>query len=174
MSGPEEKITSKAELVEKIREGRRRLEETLAGLSEEQLSQLNEPETGQASPRTVKDLVAHVAAWETRLAGWLEMAHGGEVPNSPQTAAEIDQLNAETFMFNMNRPLDQVWDEFMDSFQKALGAVEGTDEADLLDPQRFVWRKGRPLWWLAAANTYWHYDEHREEIESWKKREGTG
>ena len=42
-------------------------------------------------------------------------------------------------------------------------------EEDLIDPQRFVWRGGNPMWHMVASNPGEHYQEHRESIENWRK-----
>jgi hypothetical protein len=36
-----------------------------------------------------------------------------------------------------------------------------------MDPDRFPTRKGSPLWYMVAANTWWHYEEHDEDIKKW-------
>ena len=64
---------------------------------------------------------------------------------------------------------DKVLAGFQNSFQKTLKAVQALTEQDLIDPQRFEWREGDPLWHMVAANTWWHYKEHRETISRWLK-----
>ena len=48
-------------------------------------------------------------------------------------------------------------------------AVHAMTEIDLFDGSRFAWRNGDPLWHMVAANTWWHYKEHREQIEAWRE-----
>ena len=40
-------------------------------------------------------------------------------------------------------------------------------EYDLLDPNRFEWRQGTPMWELVMANTWDHYQEHQKTISNW-------
>ena len=47
-----------------------------------------------------------------------------------------------------------------------------TPDAVLFDAEHFAWREGRPLWFMVAANTYWHYAEHREHLEQWLAEQG--
>jgi hypothetical protein len=41
------------------------------------------------------------------------------------------------------------------------------EEEDLIDPQRFTWAKGVPLWRYVAGDTYEHYLEHITLIQEW-------
>jgi hypothetical protein len=52
--------------------------------------------------------------------------------------------------------------------------VNALSEAELTDPQHFAWREGDPLWHMVAANTWWHYKEHRETISAWLKETQSG
>ena len=40
-------------------------------------------------------------------------------------------------------------------------------EDELFDPDRFEWRKGRPLLWMIGGNTFGHYQEHIDWINEW-------
>jgi hypothetical protein len=61
--------------------------------------------------------------------------------------------------------------DFHRSYARAYSVVEALTEEDLIDPQRFAWRKGDPLWHMVAGNTWEHYQEHRESIENWLTEE---
>jgi hypothetical protein len=50
---------------------------------------------------------------------------------------------------------------------EVIAALGRMPEADLFDGSRFAWRQGDPIWHMIAANTWWHYREHREQIRSW-------
>ena len=76
-------------------------------------------------------------------------------------------MNQETYLQNLDKPLSAVLEGFHQSFPIALAMVEGISESDLIDPDRYAWRDGRPLWFIVAANTFWHYDEHESEIRGW-------
>jgi hypothetical protein len=59
--------------------------------------------------------------------------------------------------------------DYHSSHQAAFNTVAALTEQDLVDPQRFLWRNGDPMWHMVAANTWWHYKEHREAILMWLK-----
>ncbi len=160
----DEQIT-KREILASIRNERESLEATLGRLSEAQMTQ-----PGVESDWTVKDILAHIVDWERRMVQWVEESLRGEVPERPapgMTWDDLDRLNEQTYLANKDRALDDVLAEFHASYQSALGTVEAATEADLIEPERFAWRQGDPMWHMVAANTWWHYKEHRETIENW-------
>jgi hypothetical protein len=48
--------------------------------------------------------------------------------------------------------------------------VQSLSEEDLIDPLRFAWMEGSPLFYLVAGNTYGHYQEHIDPIQQWLAR----
>lgn len=156
----EEQMTSKAELLGAVREERAALEEAVDALEEGQM--LDPVFDGGWS---VKDTLAHITAWEQLMIGWVEQSLRGEEPQRPVTGDDwVDRLNARLYEENADRPLDEVLEEFAGSYQEALALVERLEEDDLFDPERFPWRDGSPLWQMVAANTNWHYKDHRQAI----------
>ena len=117
---------------------------------------------------TAKDLVAHVAAWERRLLGWLEAAHRGEPPTSRDpliTPDEVDAWNARVYAQHKDRPLAEVSAEAQSTHRElvqALGAIPG----DPADPWWALWPPELSPWVLVAVNTYEHYPEHLLPIEA--------
>lgn len=158
---------TKREILASIRSEREGLEATLGRLSEAQMTQ-----PGVESDWTVKDILAHIVDWEGRMVQWVEESLRGEVPERPapgMTWDDLDRLNEQTYLANKDRALDDVLAEFHASYQRALRTAEAATEADLIEPERFAWRQGDPMWHMVAANTWWHYKEHRETIENWLK-----
>ena len=57
---------------------------------------------------TVKDILAHISAWERELLRWLEMSACGEPPDIPPPGTwsrYLHQFNARTYQGNRERPL---------------------------------------------------------------------
>ena len=156
----DEQITSKAELLAAIRAEREALEAAVDDLDEEHM--LEPVFDGGWS---VKDTLAHITAWEQLMIDWVETSLRGDVPQRPVSGDDwVDQLNARLHAENKGKGLDEVQRDFAASYQEALALVERLDEDDLFDPERFPWRDGSPLWQMVAANTNWHYKDHREAI----------
>lgn len=156
---------SKTRILELIQSGRKALQETLEGMS---AAQMTEP--GVESDWSVKDILVHIAVWEGMMVGWVEESLRGEIPDRPppgKTWDDLDGLNAQIYVDNKDKALDEVRWDFQASHQRALRMVQAMPEEDLLDPRRFEWLQGDPMWHLVAANTWWHYKEHHEAISDW-------
>ena len=162
-----EEDMNKEKMIHEIQTERKRLEQTLEDITKQQM---NTP--GVIEDWTVKDLLAHITVWEQRMVAWLRQTVHGEVPEmlpSGLTWDDLDQWNEETYQEHRHLDLGQVLADFESSYSEALIAVEEVSEEDLVEPDRFTWREGRPLWKMVAANTSWHYKEHEEGISAWLK-----
>jgi hypothetical protein len=162
-----EESMTKDKLIQDIRSERTRLENTLEKVPEQQMVT-----PGVMDEWTVKDFLAHITVWEQRMSAWLEQTLRGEVPEmlpSGMTWDDLDQWNEETYQKHQDRVLDDVLTEFESSYTQAMRTVGKVSEDDLIDPERYPWREGRPLWVMVAANTSWHYKEHEETIAAWLK-----
>jgi uncharacterized protein (TIGR03083 family) len=156
---------TKDELVEMIKGARASLEAEVARVGAERMT-----EEGVMPGWTVKDLLAHISVWERRMVGWVAETLRGNVPQQlppGMTWDDLDRWNQESFEECRDRPLDQVLTEFAASYEAALKATEEAPEEALMEPNRYPWREGKPMWHMVAANTFWHYQEHRETIGDW-------
>jgi hypothetical protein len=164
-----EQTMSKARLLALIRTERKSLDAELAELDGDQMTK-----PGVQGRWSIKDLMAHITVWEQRMIEWLKQALRGEVPRQlpiGMTWEDLDRWNEKTFLENRDRPLDEILAESDRSYRQAVRAVEMMPEEALIEPDYYVWRGGKPLWEMVAANTYWHYQEHREAIRSWLRRD---
>jgi hypothetical protein len=152
----------KAELISTIGMERKRLENLLAQVPQHRMA-----EPCVEGPWSVKDILIHLIAWEQRMIYWLGQALHGEIPDMPSTEADLDCWNERIYQENRDRLLEDVLINFYRSYSEALIAVEATPEEDLVDPSRYPWRQGAPLWQMVASNTFWHYQEHGMSIQAW-------
>ena len=163
-----EEQMSKSKLLQEIQGERQRLEKTLAMVNEEQMLI-----PGVIDEWTVKDILAHITVWEQRMVRWLgEAMSGEEVHMLPDgmTWDDLDDWNVQTYQEHLYRPVEQVLADYELSYPQALKAAKEVPEQDLIDPDRFDWREGDPLWVMVAANTFWHYKEHEESIRAWLEK----
>lgn len=119
---------------------------------------------------SVKDIIAHLTAWERRLLGWLAQAQRGETPSFPEpgyTPADVDVLNNRTYQEDRLRPLNDILDDFHGSHQNVVACIEMFPEADLFELHRLkgVWRE--PPVNLIIGNTSDHYLKHAQAIRMW-------
>ena len=154
---------SKSKLLESIENGYRLFKELLAEIDRKQM---NEP--GAVGKWSVKDTVAHIAVHEQRMIQWMKERLRGEQPAMPQPydmpEDELNELNEQIYQENLNRTLDDVLCALDKTHAESLRLVKESREEDILNPNRFHLQGGEPLWEAIAANTFWHYEEHRQDI----------
>ena len=159
--------TTKNEILDLIQEEWHLLEASLAKLTPARMLA-----PGLEGERSVKDILAHITAWEWLMLQWLEESYAGLTPQRPapgMTWDDLDQLNEQIYVADKDQELEDVLAELKTVFRQCFQVVEGMPEVDLFDGSRFVWREGDPIWHMVAANTWWHYKEHREQIEAWRE-----
>ena len=160
---------TKAELLENIRTARTKFKTLVDSLTETQLTT-----PGVHGAWSVKDILAHLAAWE-RLT--LERLNAGlankPLPIKPiKTDEDVEWMNEKVYAINKDRPLEDILDDFHTAHDLLLDKIVGMDKAIIQNAVPLDWAGGRPVWLLIAANTYLHYSEHQEAIEKWLAKTG--
>jgi hypothetical protein len=134
--------------------------------------------TAAADGWSVKDNLAHVAAWQ----GILRLFHIGGRPfreAAPGISADylkddVDTINDAFYRRDHDRPLHEVLDGFRHSHQQMLALIEGMSEAELFrsyrPPGRDPSSAGQLVDWI-ASDTYEHYSEHGTTIRELAERE---
>jgi hypothetical protein len=154
---------TKDELIAALEEGWDALLRAIEGLSDEQMTEM--PVTGAW---TVKDLLAHIAVWESRLVTDLYKAERGVAPTLIDSAAQVDKLNAQFYAEQKDRPLERVLEDLHDVHLALLNRLEALPERVLTDPRKYKWMKGEPLSQFVAGDSYEHYREHAAEVRVWR------
>ncbi len=118
---------------------------------------------------SVKDIVAHVTAWERRPVAWLDAIRAGTWPQPPEWALNLseDEINAWIFALNRGRLLQDVLAESREVFKQLMRALENVSESDLTALNRFEWLGGNSLLTSIASDSYEHYLGHGQTIRAW-------
>jgi len=158
---------TRSHLLQLIQSEREVLEAALAQVREDRMD-----EPGVCGAWSVKDVLAHIAAWEELMVRCLREIQDRAVPvlvpyGIPDDA--LDELNGQIREENREKPLDQVLEEFQRSYGESVRAVEATPEEELLAVGRVEELGNEPLWHMVAANTCWHYRDHGASLEAWQK-----
>lgn len=156
---------NKEALLERVRAERRRLEQNLERLNEEEMEV-----AGVVGKWTVKDLLAHLADWEQRFVGWYRAGLRGEVPETPAPGIgweELDELNRRIYEKHRHRTLEDVRQEFSASYGEVLAVVEGMAEEEIFAVGRYAWLGESNLLAYILANTAHHYRWAKEMIRRW-------
>lgn len=158
-SAPETEQTdpkTKAELVARIRAARAELDRTVAGLDEAALSAPG-PEGW-----SVKDHLAHLAAWGRKVLGNLDGRSSLEVLGVPEDVykrGDWVEINEYVRAPDKDRPAPEVLAEYHGVHATLLHRIEALPEAELFGTDD-------RLLGNIAGNSYGHDDEHRPWIEA--------
>ncbi len=136
----------------------------ITGLDEARLT-----EPAMANGWSVKDVLAHITAWEAELIRALVQIAGGQKPRL-SAGPDYDKMNAEIYAEQKDRPLDLVLGDFRTILPQILRRLEPFTDGDLNNQNRYPWRKGRPLLNLVAETTYIHYGEHYPDLAALRDR----
>jgi hypothetical protein len=157
----------KTELIERIRRSWDFLEESVAAMSEHELTGIRSPE-GWA----VKDHLAHLDAWEAGVAALLakqprHAAMGLEKPSDLRLGE--DEINDIIFKHTRHLPLAEVQSSLRRTHQRMVEAIARMSDEDLYRPYSHYATPGspgehrsNPVIEAIIGNTYEHFDSHVE------------
>jgi hypothetical protein len=154
----------KAELLAIIQAGYDQFEALLASLNEEQMLI-----PGVNGSWSVKDNIAHLAAWQNYQATRQEGVLDGVEPPDPAPGCETeDEINDYYYHRFKDLPLAEVLADFRASYQRVLAATQALSWDALNKP--FPWYDNDvPVGGYTLGNTVEHYELHSEIIKNWLK-----
>lgn len=115
---------------------------------------------------SVKDLLGHIAFWAQRAAESLKPVaadRGGEIAWTGDEAT-VDEWNERERRLRKDRPLAEIREEWLQSFEAAMQALAALP-AEMLQTEV---RGHTALEWF-AADTYEHYREHLAHLGAWRR-----
>jgi hypothetical protein len=168
-------VNDKKQILGMLEEVFNRWEELLAGMSEEQATARNLP-----SNWSVKDVIAHLWAWQQRSVARQEAAVRNKEPRYPEwperfdpdPEEDVDQTNAWIYETYRDKPWPSVYGDWREGFLRLLELAEQVPEKDLLDAGRYAWMGGYPLA-ASLQGTHEHHEEHLEQLLAWLGRDGS-
>ena len=156
------KPKSKDRLLAEIEHERQALENLIAGLSAEQLIQ-----PGVVGRWSVKDVLAHLAAWEQLFLGWHAAGLAHQMPALPTEGfnwGQLPQLNQVIYERHCAETLAAVQKRFKASHRQLRKTLAGLSPEDLFTPGRFAWTGTHALLSFIVPNTSSHYRWARQAI----------
>lgn len=149
----------KERLFQRISDSWQALQDSFAGLSDEQL--LTPGVTGHW---TVRDLLAHVATWEEEALKALPIiVEGGPLPRYASQGG-IDAFNAREQEGKRDLSLDRLQQEMAATHQRLLAYVQRAPESAYAAEGRFLKR--------LRLDAYGHWREHTAQILKWREERG--
>lgn len=134
-------------------------------------------EQGVEGDWSLKDIIAHIAAYEDWIASTLEKVARGEPYQVDQSEIlSVHQRNDAIYEQFHHRSLQEVLSFSLQANQRLLKLIEALSEQDLLQAQAFdgllppFW-PDKPIWQTIAGNSYEHYHEHIPSIRRWLNRQ---
>ena len=157
----------RAELLAELDSENESWERLLAEIGEDRME-----EPGVAGAWSIKDVVAHLAAWRRRTVARLEAVAKGQPEPAPAWPAELrddDQINEWFHARDRATSLRQVLSESRNVFRQLRSAVEKLPDEVLQDPSRLPWMQGAPL---SGATLFGHFhEEHEADMRAWLLRQ---
>jgi hypothetical protein len=161
----------KEHILAALREQFNQWEKLLASLSEEQIT------TPQFDfDWSIKDMMAHLWAWQQISIARMEAAGQDREPEFPKWIVNIgedweensDRVNALTYETNHEKPWSEIHRIWREGFLRFLELGDKISEKDLLDSGRYPWLRGYSLAFILVAS-YDHHQEHLEKLLEWLK-----
>jgi hypothetical protein len=124
---------------------------------------------GVTAEWSLKDVVAHVTAWEWRAVACLKAVQTETWPQPPEWPINLDEdgINAWIFAVNRGRWVQDVLNESRQVFDQLVQALELVTEQDLTTMGRFEWLQGNSLIAYIGGHSFEHYQVHGEAIRAW-------
>src|SRR5690554_592899 len=127
-------MNTKEEMLTGLREELSRWQELLAGLSEEQITAPDLP-----GGWSIKDVMAHLMAWQLRSIARVEAALDGSEPQFPHWPAhlepdndeDLEELNEWIYNHYRDQPWPTVYRTWRDNFSRFIELGEQIPEEDL-------------------------------------------
>ncbi len=152
---------AKADVERKLLEAWEALGSAVDSFSDMELEQ-----PGVVEGWSIKDLLGHIAFWAQRAAHNLQAIAAGRVDDIVALESEkaVDEWNEREWRRRKERPLSDVREEWLDSFQGVMQALAALPSERLEEKL-----KGYTALKLFAEDTYEHYKEHLAQLTAWRR-----
>jgi len=162
------KPTTKNQIIEAAQKERSALEELLAALTPEQIT---EPAT--IGEWAVKDVLSHLIEWEGMVVKWYESGIKGKTPAVPSEEynwGQLPQLNHAIFLKHRDNSLTDIKKSFKASYKKIIKTIQAIPENELFTRAYYPWTRNNTLAAYFVSGTSSHYRWARTVIRKAVKR----
>src|SRR6185437_4919016 len=132
----------------------------------------NQTEQGAiVTKKTLKETLIHLWAWQQHSVAYLKAALQDKEPEYPpwpfamsgDDEGDVDATNTWIAATYYAKPWETAYQDWKAGFLNFIALAERLPEKDLLDGEKYPWRKGWPL----LASLEGSYEHHREHREAW-------
>jgi len=154
--------TNKAQLLSATQQEHEALDKSLEFLTPDQLTRVS-----KTTKWSIKDVLAHLLAWEQMCLSWYKAGLRGVVPPLPAEGynwAQLPALNRAIFERYHDRPLADVLKQYRSSYRQMLKTVQGISDEGLFTPGRYAWtgKNAAAAYFIGATSS--HYAWARKEV----------
>ena len=157
-------MDEKAPMIVLLREELAAWEAVLNGMSEAEICAPN-----RVDKLSVKDIIAHLTAWQQISVARMEAARDNREPVFAGWPPELDPVqesdNNRINAWIYEKYRDQTWEsvhyEWRERFLHFLELADATQDNVMMEKGRFAWLNGHPLWGVLRGSRE-HHHEHRE------------
>lgn len=162
-------MESKDQILQNLRDEKNRWEDLLAGLSEARIAAPDLPDDW-----SIKDVMAHLMAWQQVTNARLDAALSGRAPVFPDWFGMDDEdaggqphhTNAHIFTLYHDQTWPAVYRRWQAGFENVLESVESLSEKDILQAGRYPWMGDYSLLDVLHG-TFEHHNEHMDTLRAW-------
>ncbi len=136
------------------------------GSAVDSFSDMELEQPGVVESWSIKDLLGHIAFWAQQAAEGLQLIAAGRADEvrRPSDEKATDEWNEREWRLRKERPLSDVREEWLASFQGAMQALAA------MPPEKLEEKlKGYTALKLFAEDTYEHYKEHLAHLTAWRR-----
>jgi uncharacterized damage-inducible protein DinB len=152
---------NKDELLAALEDSRAAIDEVLADLDPNALET-----AGVSGAWSVKDVLAHLTAWQVEILTNLGLAQRGQKPSrTVWDDATIEAQNQAWYQQYRNRPLERVTADYDGVHRQMVRKVTSLAEKDLAAP--LPWSRGRSLSQYIVEDVVEHEAEHLPALQAW-------
>lgn len=162
-------VKTKEELLKLLEEGNQELITLVKDLDE---TQLDTP--GVQGFRSIKDILAHLTYWNDHGIEWIKSVYKGETPVMPVNGInlgdirdELAEINAGVHLRNRDRPVEEVLNEYMETFELVIEHVEKLEKRHLELVFDYPWSREPVTGRTVVMWRYWHQQGHTKHIKTW-------
>ena len=167
-------MDDKQQILDNLKDEFKHWEALLSGLSEEQITARQLP-----SDLSIKDVLAHLWAWQQRSIARMEAAVNNTQPTYPQwpeglnpgSEEDVDAINAWIHETNLNKPWSSVYRDWREGFLRFIGLTEALSESHLFEAGRYPWLGKHSLSEVAEGTYEHHQEEHYKPLVIWLNQE---
>ena len=149
------KPTTKNQIIEAAQKERNALEELLATLIPEQIT-----EPGTIGEWAIKDVLSHLFEWEGMVIKWYEAGAKGKTPVVPSEEynwGQLPQLNHAIFLKHRDKSLTDIQKSFKASYKKIMKTLQAIPEKELFTRGYYPWTRTNTLAAYFVSGTSSHY-----------------